>query len=250
MEMMSSSKRQKKRWASSRSEQIGPTWKSFFVVGLFFKRGLGIDKRREFMKHSSYGSKIVLIICGLLLTSCLLPGMIPLNREPAAPMPTFEKDSDKVIEVLNSNQYVRLEALAQEQYTEEDFSKPGTLTFTAKLEDKTPVYFSYGWCTTTEDILKNNFEHIKVKLIFNEDELGSEVIHPLSFTRPDGLVCLDYGVLMSDWPAGKYKLEAAATFDQRINDGVADYAAGDYVFVYNVTVEEGAATSPTATPNP
>lgn len=202
------------------------------------------------MKTSGYIPRLVTLISALLLMSCLLPGMIPLNREPPAPMPTFEKNGDKVIEVLNSNKYVRLEALAPEQYTEEDFSKPSTLTFTAKLVDKTPVYFSYGWCTTTEDILKNNFEHIKVKLSFNDDALGSDVIHPLSFTRPDGLVCLDYGVLMSGWPAGKYKLEAAATFDQKINDGLADYPAGDYVFVYNVTVEEGAATSPTATPSP
>lgn len=202
------------------------------------------------MKASNYGSKIVLILSALLLISCLLPGMIPLNREPAAPLPTFEKNSDKVIEVLNSNKYVRLEALAQEQYTEEDFSKPGTLTFTAELTEKLPVYFSYGWCTTTQDILTQNFEHIKVKLSINDDALGNDVIHPLTITRPDGLVCLDYGVLMSDWPAGKYKLEAAATFDEKINDGLADYEAGDYVFVYNVTVEKGAATSPTATPSP
>lgn len=202
------------------------------------------------MKASDYGSKIVLMISGLLLISCLLPGMIPLNRKPAVPMPTFEKNTDKVIEVLNSNNYVRVETLAQERYTEEDFSKPGTLTFTINLPNDKPAYFSYGWCTTTEEVLRQNFEHIKVKLYINDDELGSDVIHPLSFTRPDGLVCLDYGVLMSDWPAGKYKLEAAATFDQKINDGIADYTAGDYVFVYNVTVEEGAATAATATPSP
>ena len=58
------------------------------------------------------------MISGLLLMSCLLPGMIPLNREQAAPMPTMEKDADKVIEALTSKNYVRLEALAEEQYTE------------------------------------------------------------------------------------------------------------------------------------
>lgn len=202
------------------------------------------------MKTSVHMPKLILMVSGLLLISCLLPGMIPLNREPAAPLPTFEKNSDKVIEALNANKFVRLEALAPERYTEEDFSKPGTLTFTIKLTDNTPVYFSYGWCTKTEEILKQNFEHIKVKLYLNDEELADDVIHPLTFTRPDGLVCLDYGVLMSDWPAGKYKLEAAATFDEKINDGLADYEAGDYVFVYNVTAEEGANPSRTPSPSP
>ena len=63
-------------------------------------------------------------------------------------------------------------------------------------------------------------------------------MHPITFTRSDGLLCLDFGVLMSEWPAGEYKLKAVATFDQKINDGIADYQAGDYVFEYNVTVEK------------
>jgi hypothetical protein len=194
--------------------------------------------------------KLAVVASGLLLIACLLPGMIPLNREPAGPMPTMEKNADKVIETLNSNHYIRLEALAQEQYTEEEFSKPGTLTFTSKITEDQPVYFSYGWCTTTEEILRQNFEHIKLKLYFNEDELGSDVVHPLTLTRSDGLVCLDYGVLMSEWPNGEYMLEAVATFDEKINDGLADYEAGDYVFTYNVTVAKSQSASPTASPSP
>lgn len=44
--------------------------------------------------------------------------------------------------------------------------------------------------------------------------------------------------LMSEWPNGDYKLKAVATFDDKINDGMADYAAGDYVLEYNVTVKK------------
>lgn len=130
-----------------------------------------------------------------------------------------------------------MEALAQEQYTE-DLVKPGIRTFTVKITDEKPTYFGYGWCTTTEEILKQNFEHIKVKLYFNNDELGGDVVHPLSITRTDGLVCVDFGVLLSEWSNGEYRLKAIATFDDKINDGIADYAAGDYVFDYNVTVNK------------
>jgi hypothetical protein len=49
---------------------------------------------------------------------------------------------------------------------------------------------------------------------------------------------VDFGVMMSDWPNGTYTLEAVSTFNEKINDGVADYEAGDYIFIYNVTVEK------------
>jgi hypothetical protein len=172
------------------------------------------------------------------LISCLLPGMIPLTPVPTVPAPVMEKDAEKVIESLNSNDAVPLEALAEEQYTEEDLAKPGTLTYTVTITDDRPTYFGYGWCTTTEEILQQNFEHINVQMFFNDDDLGSDVIHPVQFTQSNGLVCLQYVVLMSDWPNGEYQLETIATFDQQINDGLADYDAGDYVFVYNVTVEK------------
>ena len=173
-----------------------------------------------------------------LLASCLLPGMIPLTPIPTVPMPAMEKDADAHLEKLKGTDWAYLQALAEEKYTEADFAKPGTLTFTIKITNDTPTYFNYGWCTTSEEILKQNFEHITVRLYFNDDELGTDVVHPVSFTRSDGLVCLDIGVLMSDWPTGNYKLESAVRFDEKINDGLDDYEAGDYIHLYDVTVEK------------
>lgn len=191
------------------------------------------------MKARKYGSKIALIVlCMLFMMSCLLPGMIPLTPVPTVPAPSMEQNADTLIETLKGQDWVYLQSLAKEQYTEEDFAKPGTLAFTINITDEKPTYFNYGWCTTTEEILKQNFEHIKVKLYFNDKELGTDVVHPVTFTRPDGLLCLDFGVMMSDWPNGKYNLEARATFDEKINDGLADYEPGDYIFLYNVTVEK------------
>lgn len=191
------------------------------------------------MEAKNYPSKFVMIaVTALLVTSCLLPGMIPLKSTPAGPMPVMEKDADKVIQVLNGQDWHRLEALAKEQYTAEDLAKPGTLTFTVTITDDKPIYFSYGWCTKTEEILRQNFEHIKVGLYFNGDQLGTDVVHSLSYTTSDNMHCLDLGALLSEWPAGEYKLKAVATFDQKINDGLADYEAGDYIFEYDVTVKK------------
>jgi len=169
----------------------------------------------------------------LLLLSCRLPGMIPLT-----PPPTMETNSDTLIEVLNGQDWVPLQALTSEQYTEEEYVQPGTLTFTATVTNEVPIYFSYGWCTVDEDTLRQNFEHITVEISLNGDVLGSDVVHNLTFGRSDGLVCLDFGVLLSDWSPGEYTLQAVATFDETINDGLDDYDAGDYIYVYNITVEE------------
>ena len=191
------------------------------------------------MKARKYALRIMTMIgSALLIMSCLLPGMIPLTPVPTVPAPVMETNADTLIETLKGQDWVYLQSLAKEQYTEEDFAKPGTLTFTINITDDKSTYFNYGWCTTTEEILQQNFEHISVKLYFNDKELGSDVIHPVQYTSPDGLVCVDFGVMMSEWPDGKYTLEAVSTFNEKINDGLADYEAGDYIFVYNVTVEK------------
>lgn len=176
---------------------------------------------------------------GLLMMSCLLPGMIPLNAEPEGPMPYMEKDPDKVIEMLSGGQVLPLEALAPERYSEEDVSKPGRLTYTVTIADDVPTVLLYGWCAVDEQTLQQNFEHIVVKVYFNDQELGNDVVH--AFTNAsanNNMPCQTYTVLMSEWPEGTYTLEAVATFDEEINDGMADYAAGDYAFVYNVTVQK------------
>jgi len=183
---------------------------------------------------------LVALLSTLLLSSCLLPGMIPLDQEqePAGPMPTMEKDPEELLERLQSGEFMYLQQLAEEQYSDEDYAKPGTLTYTVNITDDQPTYFHYGWCTTTEEILQQNFEHIRLSMLFDGKQLGEDVVHGITSTRQDGWVCLEFGVLMSDWAPGEYELEAIATFDEQINDGGADFEAGDYRFVYNVTVKE------------
>ena len=177
-------------------------------------------------------SNSFLFAMSLLLLSCRLPGMLPLT-----PRPDMETNTDKVIEVLNGKDWVPLQALAAEQYTEKDFAKSGILTFTSTVTNEKPIYFSYSWCAKDEATLKQNLEHIQVVLYLDGDKLGSNVVHNLSFSRSDGMVCSDSGVLLSNWSPGKYELKAIATFDATINDGLDDYAAGDYGYVYNVSVE-------------
>ena len=208
------------------------------------------------MKTGGFVLKIaVIVVSGLLLTSCLLPGMIPLNPEPTATaepagtaepeaspvpagsMPTMETDSNIVLESLKAQEGIHLVALAEERYTDADTAQPGTLTYTVNITDDRPTYFNYGWCTTTEEILQQNFEHIKIGLYFNDEALQSDVVHPITYQLND-MVCLDFVALLSNWPNGEYRLRAVAIFDEKLNDGLADFEAGDYIYEYNVTVSK------------
>jgi hypothetical protein len=177
--------------------------------------------------------------------SLLLAGMMPfllaclyLQNMIQVPEPKMETNPDVVIEVLNGSDWMPLQSLASETYSPDEFAQPGTLTFTVKVTNEKPVYFNYGWCTTSAEILAQNFEHITVDIFFNDGKLGSDVVHNLTYSLTNGQVCSDFGVLMSDWPAGTYTLKAAVNFDQKINDGMSDFEAGDYIYIYNVRVEE------------
>lgn len=186
-------------------------------------------------KHDTW----LIIALGLLTMSCMLPGMIALESTPEGPIPYMEEDPDKALEMLQGGQVLPLEALAPERYTAEDLAKPNRLTYTVTIADDTPTVLLYGWCAVDEQTLEQNFEHIDVKVYFNDQELGNNVVHILSYVSPDSnMPCRAYTVLMSEWPDGAYTLEAVATFDEEINDGLADYAAGDYAFVYDVTVKK------------
>lgn len=188
--------------------------------------------------------RVVVLFSTLLMSSCLLPGMIPMDEEPEGPIPVMEENTERVIEVLSGDDWRPLQALAEEQYTEEDYARPGTLTYTVEVTDDLPKYFSYGWCAVDEATLVQNFEHMKIQISVNGEPVPEEELHNLSFTSTNNLMCVDFGVLITEWPAGEYRLEAVATFEEPINDGLADFEAGDYIFIYNVTVRESEEGAP------
>ena len=202
---------------------------------------------------------VLLVLSGIFLTSCLLPGMIPMNGGATAPaestepatsaatsapegsMPTMETNADVVLQSLQAREGVYLAALAAEQYSDAEADKPGTLTYTVEITDDKPTYLNYGWCTTTEEILLQNFEHIKLGFYFNGRPLDREVVHTFqsqSQINNTDMVCLNFVTMMSNWPGGEHQLTAVVTFDAQINDGLADFDAGDYIYEYNVNVNK------------
>ncbi len=166
-------------------------------------------------------------------TVTLAPTIPPLP----AGMPNVETDSEKMLALLKSGKVGFFEAFAAETYSEADFAKPGTVAFTVVMPADQKIFFSYGWCAADMQTLNQNLEHIQLKMYFNEQEIPGGYILPVSSTEPSGWECASGGMVLSGWQAGHYKFRVVASFDAQINDGEADYEAGDYIHDYDVTVQ-------------
>src|SRR6185369_17695034 len=133
--------------------------------------------------HNKFIQILLAVMVPFLLACMYITQMIQV------PEPKMEKNTDTVLQVLKGQNWIPLQALVAEKYTEADYAKPGTLTFTANLPNDRPVYFSYGWCAKDQATLVQNLQHVKVQLYFNDGKLGSDVVHNLAFTQSDGQVC-------------------------------------------------------------
>ena len=119
-----------------------------------------------------------------------------------------------------------------------DVNQPGDIyTFEIELIESMPLVWSYGWCTTTKDILEENFTHIQLKFLLNDTPVPLESFAIIDSQSNDGSPCREYAALVKAWPAGEHHFESQVTFTQDINDGWNDFPAGTHSFSYIVTVK-------------
>ncbi len=128
-----------------------------------------------------------------------------------------------------------LEDLAREKYDSADYA-PGTFTYTIPLTTTDTVIWAYYWCATTTDILNQNFEDIDLKFVLDGDEVSVDKFN-LDDLENSGQQCRIYYTALSKWPAGEHHLSTTVTFKASINDGTADYEAGDYISDYAVFIK-------------
>ncbi|MFN8428077.1 MAG: S41 family peptidase [Anaerolineales bacterium] len=129
-----------------------------------------------------------------------------------------------------------LEDLARENYQSADYAKPGTLVFTVPLLKDQSLVWLYAWCTTTTEVLSQNFQNIKLKFMLDGEEIPLDQLATEDLEN-GGQQCRLYYTALSGWPAGEHHLSITATFARSINDGTSDYEAGDYVLEYDVFVK-------------
>lgn len=125
-----------------------------------------------------------------------------------------------------------LESKAREQHSAAEFAQPGTVSFTVPLTSQQPLLWAYAWCAKDTNTLSQNFAHIKVKMTLDGEDVTSQM--STSDMASNGQQCRLIYTALSDWPAGEHHLTIQATFDAKINDGMADYDPGDYILDYRV----------------
>jgi hypothetical protein len=128
-----------------------------------------------------------------------------------------------------------LEMLAAESYATEALSQAGqTYTFTVTLDDEQALLWGTNWCTTTDDVLRENFEHISLAFSVNGVTVDESQFLVVDVPTQEA-ACRYYLAVVSDWPDGETVLEISITFEDVIDDGFAEYPAGTHVYHYAVT---------------
>lgn len=123
----------------------------------------------------------------------------------------------------------------REQYSAEEVSVPGVLTYTVPLAKSETLIWAYYWCTTTTEILQQNFSQIDVTFTLNGEEVPLEQF-AVTELESSGNQCRIIYTALSDWQPGEHHLTTSVTFKSNINDGMGDYPAGNYVSEYSVYV--------------
>ena len=100
-----------------------------------------------------------------------------------------------------------------------------------------PVVWSYGWCTSLEQILEDNFKDIQLEFIMNESPVPLDNFVVINTTNNDGSACRAYAALVTNWPRGQHHLETHVTFTQDVHDGWNLFPAGTHILKYIVTAE-------------
>lgn len=144
--------------------------------------------------------------------------------------------ADEALNAVNDGN-ATLETYAYSYPDTSGINQPGDVyVYEIALTEATPLVWSYGWCTTTQSILEENFSHIRLEFVLNGSPVSSGSFTVTEYERSDGGKCREHAALVVDWPTGTHQLESRITFTQAIDDGWDVYPAGTHTFKYLVTV--------------
>ncbi|MEW6406055.1 MAG: hypothetical protein AB1649_30085 [Chloroflexota bacterium] len=99
------------------------------------------------------------------------------------------------------------------------------------------VLWTWRWCTTTQEILDESFEHIQLVFLLNQETVSLDHFAVVDYSPEDHVFCREYYTVVDQWPPGRYQLETQITFTKPIYDGWGTYPAGTFYVRYIVTVE-------------
>ena len=129
----------------------------------------------------------------------------------------------------------QFEQVARETYQSDDFASPGTIAYTIPLTKSKTLLWTFGWCAADKTTLEQNFSHFDIKFTLDDVEVPIDSFVKLEY-EDNGQQCRVFVTALSDWKPGEHHVITDVTYKSKINDGSADYEAGDYIIDYGVYI--------------
>jgi serine/threonine protein kinase len=112
---------------------------------------------------------------------------------------------------------------------------PGVQTWNISVNANQPAVISDGWCTTTKEILDQNFQHLTYIVELDGLPLDLKYLNIVD-EQSAGSACKKFFGIIRNWPEGNHVVRIIWHLETNLNDGTSDIPAGEIVNVYNVTV--------------
>lgn len=108
------------------------------------------------------------------------------------------------------------------------FSYNGTTRYDVKLNSSNGplIWWSNGWCTTTDQILAQNLENIRFEMSMNDQPVSLDQAFPYFYKNSDGQSCFGYAIIMHGWTSDTTVLTSKIIMLASLNDGMDNYSAG------------------------
>jgi hypothetical protein len=156
---------------------------------------------------------------------------------PPSAQPTFASVAEAK-KAAEDDVLMHVENFAEGYPFQPDINQPGDVyLYNVFLSAEQTAILDYGWCTTTQEVLDQNFAQMKVEFIVNGKVLDNDqlAIHEYNRSSDNGR-CRVFTALITHWPSGQHHLDVNVTFLKPTDDGWNVYPAGTHTFRYYVNV--------------
>ena len=171
----------------------------------------------------------------------IVPEMMTATQRawiPPSAQPTFASASE-ARKAVETNSALQLEFFTERYPPQPGINQPGDVyLFDIFIEPEQPAIWDYGWCTTTQEILDQNFAQMKTEFIVNGKILSADLFAVTEYdVSNDSGRCRVLSALITHWPDGAHHMDVNVTFLRPTDDGWNVYPAGTHTFRYFVNVK-------------
>lgn len=95
----------------------------------------------------------------------------------------------------------------------------------------------HGWCAADLQTLNANLGQMEFRFTLDAEAIPSNALEQVKKEYEEGLWCLNYALLLTDWPVGRYELVATTQMKRNLTDGTADFPRATHTTTFNILVE-------------